>query len=580
MFELALPVFAHDGVTPTGTIWGDTVGLNLYGNTLVYGAVTATSFASIGGAQLKLPIGTGINGQVLVTDGAGNASWSNTAEVNATNGGISQINGLNAASQAITGSGGITVTPSGSTHTVSSSGNLSNWNTIATSTKQDASANLAAWSGIDVSAKANTAHTQLGSTITSPVDQAYYADQATIAGTAVTAVSANSATLADYATIAGRITGILTNSISGNAATATTATNAILAQDGYGVASTNWVLQAIKGIGRFSYFSGITNNTGSFAESGQPTRTNSYQAFTSVPSITTTQTFTSLIVGAYIRNNVSTQAVTRILAGPCSVVSYAYRTGSGTISMHYEIYSLDVGTGILTELGSSSAQTVTGSSSSIQTLHFSISIPITSVFTNDTRIVVACKLDSNGNPGSTVSFVNGGLYDAYVSFIQALSDISISGNQISGAVAEAAHATYATSVTNTLTLGAGITNSPTTYNGSVAKTIAVDLGTNATQAAFGNHSHTGVYEPTSNIIRTNFTHNFGSINPGVIRNTNVTVTGAALGDIVSFAHTAANIRTWRLDGCVTAPNTVTLDFYNGDVSAHTLDGTTKILIFK
>jgi len=259
----------------------------------------------------------------------------------------------------------------------------------------------------------------------------------------------------------------------------------LLANDGFGVASTNYVNNALAGVPQFMFFSSTTNNDPNF------TRTNNYQGWTAVPSTITTQSYPVTVVGAYVRQVVSTQTVSVIPSGPMSCRSYVYRTGGGgTASIHYEVYVWDTVAHLLIQLASSSPQTVVAGS--VNTLDFSMSSPLTFIASNATKIVVSVKLDSIGTGAVVLHFINGAdpvtgtAYDAHANFTQPLSAVTIQGSQVQGAVGSATNAVNSTNYWGTLvqsnltlvTLTNSVSGSvPFTVRGSVVNTAVSTAST-------------------------------------------------------------------------------------------------------
>jgi hypothetical protein len=293
-------------------------------------------------------------------------------------------------------------------------------------------------------------------------------------GVAVTAVSNTNLDFVDGTNIhftgtavggTVRISGSVTGTVA-SASTATTASIATNGPDGNGLATTNFVINQIGGIGRFMFLTSTTN-TGALAG-----RTNNFQGWTSASSVTVTQDISVFNTGDYIRQTVSTQAISQVLQGPISVTSFAYRTGGGgTIQVHYEIYVYDTVSNVLYELGQSVPLTITTGPPT----EYDYSISTTQSFfaTNSSRLVAALKVDNAGTGADVIHLVNGGIYDAHVNFIQALSGITIDGSQVNGIVPAATNVFPAT---NSLT----ISGTNVTVDLSLGNAFSLTLnGTNA-----------------------------------------------------------------------------------------------------
>jgi len=320
-------------------------------------------------------------------------------------------------------------------------GNGASLTGIVAAGAQPASANLTNWSGLPTNYVPG---------------QASHATNADLASLATEASHATNADLASLATEASHAT---------NADNATLAATAALFTDGNGLATTNFALSVAQGVGRYMFFSTVTNSV-RMAQGAGAARTNIFQGWTISPTAITTQTLASLAVGAYVRHMVSTQSVTRIEAGPSTVTSFAYRAGGGgTVSFHYEIYALDTVYSNLVELGSSAPQIVTATTPT--TYSFSINIPTTYFATNDTKFCVAVKIDQAGTGAATLNLINGATYDAHASFIQPISVITIDAGQITG--------TFPGNVTVASNIYAG-----RTLLGTASNSIPSDVGGNLT----------------------------------------------------------------------------------------------------
>ena len=205
-------------------------------------------------------------------------------------------------------------------------------------------------------------------------------------------------------------------------------------------------------VGSVHYFTSITN-VGAFTNTpGGETvsRTNNWQTSLFVPIATTTQTVT-LVAGslhAYVRNLVTTNSYSVISKGPFSVTSYMFRDGAGTVSLHYEIYALDVVSNILYELMDTPSVIIPNGGPPITQYTWNGTITNDFVATNRARVVAALKVDSVGTGTPTLSFVQGGIYDAHLVFSQPLAGAIIPGQNVIGPVAEA---TLADNVTAAIT---------------------------------------------------------------------------------------------------------------------------------
>ena len=236
----------------------------------------------------------------------------------------------------------------------------------------------------------------------------------------------------------------------GNVQTAITSTNA---PDGYGVASTNFVLQQFSSIGINVYSSGATN-TGALAG-----KTNNWQGVSSVPITATTNSVTNLIVGAYVCQMVSTQTFTTVQSGPVTVSMYLANAGSGspsTISVSPEFYLFDtVSNTLFYEFSSPPIQNIT-SSETTPTLH-TWSVSATSItHTNPMKFVISWKVGGTQSSATRVfQFVSGGSYDSHASWAQNLATATINGSQVVGNISGQAGSVL---VANVVTPGGIVTN--------------------------------------------------------------------------------------------------------------------------
>lgn len=202
------------------------------------------------------------------------------------------------------------------------------------------------------------------------------------------------------------------------------------------LADTNWVIAQVSQLGSTHYFTAVTN---SGALGG---RTNNFITWLTVPSTVTTQSFQTPIASAYIRQNVSTNTYSVISAGPADVLSYIYRTGAGTLTLHYELYAYDTVSNVLYELAAAPDQTIPTGGGPVA-YEFPMNVASDFIATNATKLVVACKMGSSvGTSTPLLSFVNGGQYGAHFSFSRPLSSEVIQGSQITGPVANATTASY------------------------------------------------------------------------------------------------------------------------------------------
>lgn len=294
------------------------------------------------------------------------------------------------------------------------------------------------------------------------------------------------------------------------------ATSADLAPDGFGLASTNFVLDAIGGVSQFAYFTSVTN-TGALAG-----KTNNYQAWALPNTTVVTQSFANLVAGAYIRQMVTTQFVSRVLAGPSSVASYAYRTGgAGTISIHYELYMHDSVSNTLIQLASSAPNVVSSVGIPVES-DFSLSVAATFIATNASHLVIACKVDQTGTGPAVLHLVNGVsgdiAYDAHANFLQNASDLIILGTQVVGPVAQATVASFVSQdpltnrVYGTNILNLGITTNAAVVSPGPVTNIAAFV--NGALQAFG-ASVFIVVQPSSIGIQTNQNATFTCIADGL-----------------------------------------------------------------
>lgn len=128
-------------------------------------------------------------------------------------------------------------------------------------------------------------------------------------------------------------------------------------------------------------------------------------------------------------------------------------------------------------------------------------VSISSGGTNSTATPTTNKLmyfDGTSIKGSNITINNA----------SSIITATLSGNASTATSATSAttagFATYSGYVSSALTAGTGLTSAGT-YNGNTARTFTVDLGTGATQAAYGNHAHTGVYQPVFTGVTTTLT---------------------------------------------------------------------------
>ena len=145
--------------------------------------------------------------------------------------------------------------------------------------------------------------------------------------------------------------------------------------------------------------------------------------------------------------------------------------------------------------------------------------------------------------------------------------------QLTGVISSHSHTASAGA---TLTRGTGLTGS--NYNGSVPTTWAVDLGTSHSQAAYGDHTHTGTFEPT--LLRYSVAFNTADLVSGSESGGTVSISGASKGDPVIVSHTGVSRGLWACKGFVTATDTVIFSLRNEAGDNDSLIGDVHIIVVK
>lgn len=536
----------------------------------VNGTVTATKFASTGGGAVALP-SSPVNGYFVQTDGAGNWTYAPNT-VTGTNGGITQLNGDTNAIQTFSGSGGISITNLGSgNHTIVLGAHDQSYESITNAPwVESSSPTLTGTVTMPGGVQVDSSGVGIG---TSPSYRLHVMDPAFANSTPSVIARLGGGTdsslgplylsvgINPSATAGSRYTSIT----SGDAGYYRSLTlNPFGGNVGVGTAQPNEPLE-------------IASSTGRFATSDGQGAERRVLLFTSPTAGTDYAKITAFKYGS------GTDYKPIVLRGSIGIGTAAAPTAeldvNGNAIVSGTVTATSGFVGSLTGNASSASTASAGWPTSWE------GSAITSAVTNadwSTFATNAAHADwstyaTNATLAAYASAAGNSVYAGQAGHAtnsdMAITSSYVSGtltNSITGNALSASYANNATTADYSATSGAAVT---ATRLATARKINGVDFnGTSDITISAGTNSLTS--------IRTNFTHNFGTINAGVIRNTNVTVSGVEPGDIVSFAHTSATNRTWRLDGFVTATNTITLDCYNGDTVGRALDGTTKIIIFK
>jgi hypothetical protein len=213
----------------------------------------------------------------------------------------------------------------------------------------------------------------------------------------------------------------------------------LLASDGYGVASSNWVLGQIASIGTHIYSSGVTNPAALW--DGAANKTNIFYGSNSPIATATTNTIPTMPANSYIRHVKSSVEFSRIAGGPVTVKAYLAKDVARTVSVAPEFYFLLGGTNLV-EIAAGLPQAVASTTPTL--MEWSVSITETNL-PAASSLVWAWKVSSSSGSGN-LYFVSGGAYDAHTALVQDLGTAQLSAEQItSGTLSPARMATNAAS---------------------------------------------------------------------------------------------------------------------------------------
>jgi hypothetical protein len=199
-----------------------------------------------------------------------------------------------------------------------------------------------------------------------------------------------------------------------------------------------WANDQMATLGAYIFGGGPTNTFAVTNSDEIISRTNVFTGSIQPFSQVSTVQLSGFVVGAKILNIISTNIYQSIQRGPASMVTYTFKSGSGTPTVHYELYAVDATNYTAYRLASSPPQVI----SHITPTWQAVSMTTTNDFVASNGCYVMVSFIVDAAPSATLYFVRGGPYNSHLTFVRPLSSATIDYSQVTGTPSYPAGPTY------------------------------------------------------------------------------------------------------------------------------------------